>query len=83
VGTAPDRDGGAPQPPAQGGGHDKATEACADKYIAEHKLNEYGDPEGTVYAGGTPLFDEATGTRTERLDYVLSKHPEIQKACAH
>jgi hypothetical protein len=35
-----------------------------------------------MYAGGSPLFDERTGTRTERLDYIFAKHPAIKQACS-
>jgi hypothetical protein len=31
-----------------------------------------------MYAGGTPLFDESSGRRTDRYDYILSKHPELK-----
>ncbi|MDP3963860.1 MAG: hypothetical protein Q8Q39_05185 [bacterium] len=31
------------------------------RWLAAENLNEYGDPQGTFYAGGTPLFDEKTG----------------------
>jgi hypothetical protein len=36
-------------------------------------LNEYCDPIGTAYAGGTPLFNEATGQSTSKNDYLASK----------
>lgn len=39
-------------------------------------LNQYGDPEGTVYTGGTPLFNEATGTMIDRYDYIVRQHPD-------
>jgi len=35
-----------------------------------------------MYAGGTPLFDEATGRRIDRLEYVYRKHPDAKTACA-
>lgn len=56
-------------------------EACVDRWLKERNLNPFGDPEGTMYAGGTPLFDETTGERTERLDYVFSKHPRAREHC--
>ena len=46
-----------------------------DRWLKQQGLNQYGDPQGTMYAGGTPLFDEATGERTDRLDYLLHKFP--------
>ena len=30
---------------------------------------------GWFYTGGTPLFDESTGQRTDRLDYLIAKFP--------
>lgn len=57
-------------------------EACVDRWLSERKLDRYGSPEGTMYAGGTPLFDERTGQRVDRLDYVYRKHPEARATCA-
>ncbi|HCF57478.1 MAG TPA: hypothetical protein DFS52_05735 [Myxococcales bacterium] len=71
-------DGSASPGAAQGA---SPLEACVDRWLKERNLNQYGDPEGTGYAGGTPLFDETTGERTERLDYVFSKHPRAREHC--
>jgi hypothetical protein len=30
--------------------------------------NEFGDPKDTLYAGGTPLFDERTGRSVPRRE---------------
>jgi hypothetical protein len=57
-------------------------ESCVDRWLAERKLDRYGSPEGTMYAGGTPLFNEATGERADRLQHVYKKHPEAKAACA-
>jgi hypothetical protein len=57
-------------------------EACLDRWLAERKLDRYGSPEGAMYAGGTPLFDETTGRQTPRRDYVYARHPEARAACA-
>ena len=62
-----------PAPPAQG---------CLDRELAARHLNEFGDPEGTMYTGGTPLFDEKTGKRTDRAEYVFSRHPDIRGTCS-
>ncbi len=51
--------------------------AMIEFWIKEENLNTYGDPKDTVYTGGTPLFDEATGTRTDRFDYILKKRPGL------
>lgn len=45
-------------------------------WMEENNLNEYGDPQGTVYTGGTPLFDETTGTYQPLYDYLISQHPD-------
>jgi hypothetical protein len=41
-------------------------------------LNEYGDPKDTMYAGGTPLFNEMTGETVDRYEYILKQHPELR-----
>jgi len=55
--------------------------ACVDAWLKAKKLDRFGSPEGTMYAGGTPLFDERTGERAERLPFVYKRHPEARKAC--
>ena len=47
-----------------------------DAWLQQNNLNQYGDPKDRVYAGGTPLFDERTGERTDRYDYIVKKYPE-------
>lgn len=47
-----------------------------DAKIAQLGLNEYGDPMGTVYMGGTPLFNEMSGETIDRYAYIISKHPD-------
>ena len=59
----------------------EAEEACVDKWLAERKLDPYGNPEGTMYAGGTPLFNERTGETVDRLDYVYKRQPLARAAC--
>jgi hypothetical protein len=60
----------------------QAQESCVDKWLKEKKMDRYGHPEGTMYAGGTPLFNEMTGESRDRLDYVYERQPEAKKACA-
>mmetsp|Transcript_24106 Transcript_24106/g.30336 ORF Transcript_24106/g.30336 Transcript_24106/m.30336 type:complete len:299 (+) Transcript_24106:112-1008(+) len=48
----------------------------ADKWLAEKKLNSYGDPEDMMYMGGSPLFNEATGESTDRYTYLKNKYPD-------
>lgn len=47
-----------------------------EAWITENQLNIYGDPKDTGYAGGTPLFNEATGQTKDRFEYILEKHPD-------
>ena len=53
---------------------------CIDLQLAERNLNDYGDPEGTTYPGGSPLLG-VTGRAGDRYEYVLSHHPEIGVTC--
>ena len=50
-----------------------------DAWIKKCGRNEYGDPAGTVYAGGNPLFDERNPKQKDRYEYVLEKNPELKK----
>ena len=47
-----------------------------EKWIKDNDLNKYGDPADTFYIGGTPLFDEKTGEKMSRFDYIAKKHPD-------
>jgi hypothetical protein len=58
-----------------------AEEACVDKWLAARRLDPYGNPLGTMYAGGTPLFDERTGEHVDRLAYVYKRQPLARAAC--
>ena len=48
-----------------------------DQWLKDNNFNRYGDSLDTMYTGGTPLFNEATGESLDRFDYILSKHPDI------
>lgn len=62
---------------------DASTEdACVDQWLAEHALDDFGSPKGTMYAGGNPLFDEMSGETVSRLDHVYRKHPDARRVCA-
>ena len=50
--------------------------AKIEAWIKENDLNRYGDPKDRVYIGGTPLFDERSGQRIDRYDYILRNHPD-------
>ena len=58
-----------------------AEKSCLDQQLEQRGLNEFGDPAGTMYPGGTPLFDEKTGQRKDREVYVFGKHADIASAC--
>lgn len=45
-------------------------------WIKENDLNQYGDPKDIVYTGGTPLFNEMTGERIDKYEYILKNHPD-------
>lgn len=53
-----------------------AERAKIEAWINENGLNQYGDPSGTVYSGGTPLFNEKTGQTIDRIDYIIEQHPD-------
>jgi len=48
-----------------------------DRWLQQSGRNEYGDPKGTVYAGGNPLFDERLPNLKDKYEYILEKHPEL------
>jgi len=70
-----------PSTPASTATPDAQAVSCIDRWLTGRDLNQYGDPVGTVYAGGTPLFDEKTGRTTDRIQHLAGKHPELQQAC--
>ena len=47
-----------------------------EAWIIEQGLNQYGDPKNIVYTGGTPLFDEKTGERIDKYEYILRNYPQ-------
>jgi len=59
----------------------KQTE-CVEKWLQGHGLDDYGNPKGTLYAGGTPTFDEATGRSVDRWTLVAKNRPEALQSCA-
>ncbi|HVR69797.1 MAG TPA: hypothetical protein VMT87_03045 [Vicinamibacteria bacterium] len=59
----------------------EAEAACVDRWLAARGLDPYGHPRGTMYTGGTPLFDERTGERVDRLQYVYKRQPLARAAC--
>jgi len=51
---------------------------AVDAWLAANNLNEFGDALNTFYAGGTPLFNEATGETLDRFKYLFEKFPELK-----
>lgn len=45
-----------------------------DAWIVQNGYNEFGDEKGTMYIGGTPLFDMKTGQYMDRYEYIKRKH---------
>ena len=58
---------------------DPETRARIDRWIQEKRRNPFGDPPDTMYAGGTPLFDERTGRVRDKYEYILERHPELRR----
>mmetsp|Transcript_18177 Transcript_18177/g.22894 ORF Transcript_18177/g.22894 Transcript_18177/m.22894 type:complete len:92 (-) Transcript_18177:247-522(-) len=48
-----------------------------DAWLEKHGLNRFGDEQGTMYMGGTPLFNEMTGESKDRLTYLKEKFPNL------
>ena len=71
--------GGSPRIAADAGGAGR--QACVDTWLKQKGLDKYGRPAGTMYAGGTPLFDERTGETRDRVSYVLEQHPDLRALC--
>ncbi|WP_226994303.1 hypothetical protein [Myxococcus hansupus] len=65
-----------------GGTARAAQEACVDAWLQKNGLDTYGNPEGSMYTGGTPLFDERTGESTDRLEFIFKNKPEVRQACS-
>lgn len=47
-----------------------------DTWVLSNDLDEVGNPRGTMYTGGTPLFDESSGRRVDRYEYIVRAHPD-------
>ena len=58
---------------------DEATKKRIDAWIKAEGRNDFGDPKGTNYAGGTPLFDMRTGRTRDRYDYILERNPQLKQ----
>lgn len=44
-------------------------------WLQDQGLNTYGDPAGTIYLGGTPLYDEVSGMTQNLWEYLMKKFP--------
>ena len=56
--------------------------ACVRKWLAGHGLDDYGNPKGTMYAGGAATFDEKTGQSIDRWVLVAKNRPEALQFCS-
>ena len=54
-----------------------------DQWLERNGLNEFGDPLGTVYLGGSPLFNPVSGETKDRYEYVLERHPRLVEEIQH
>jgi len=54
---------------------DKEKQQIQD-WIATSGLNQYSDPQNTVYSNGTPLINPSTNQIIDQYDYIISKHPD-------
>ena len=50
-----------------------------DDWVKREGRNEYGDPQGTHYAGGNPLFDERSPGLKDLYEYILERNPSLKK----
>jgi hypothetical protein len=50
-----------------------------DAWIKQEDRNEYGDPKGTHYAGGNPLFDERSPGLKDLYVYILERNPKLKE----
>lgn len=73
---------GCPKPRAAAPADASSAEGCVDAWLEAHGRDRYGNARGTMYAGGSPLFDERTGVATDRLSYVFEHQPLARAACA-
>jgi len=55
---------------------------CVEQWLKGHGLDAYGNPQGTMYAGGTPTFDETTGRSVDRWTLVAKNRPAALQSCA-
>ncbi len=51
----------------------KKEKQAADTWLKQNQLNEFGDPDGTMYAGGSPIFYSPGVTRYQ---YLVDKFPD-------
>lgn len=51
--------------------------AAIDLWLQQNqdRMNRFGDEKDTMYAGGSPLFNERTGETTSLYAYVKAQHP--------
>lgn len=63
-------------PPERLGFPTEAEKKQAASWLRHNDFNRYGDEPGTAYAGGTPLFNEATGEFLTLYQLLVKKYPD-------
>lgn len=66
---------------ASPGGYVGERNRCVDRELDRLQLNEFGDPPGTTYEGGSPLLG-VRGRVPDRYEYVMRHRPDIGSACS-
>lgn len=78
--------GAPPQAPVRNPSTDVSSSVSVDlqgfiiAWLEAENLNPYGDPLGTLYPGGSPLFDPIVGGRIDRFEYILARHEKLRLA---
>ena len=55
----------------------EAHRAYIDTWLSRHGLNPWGDPPDTMYPGGSPLTNEASGHVQDRHVYLVMRFDEL------
>ena len=50
-------------------------EERVNRWLLSKHLNLFGDADNTMYTGGTPLYNERTGEKTNRMEFLNIKFP--------
>ena len=53
-----------------------AEKEAIDLWLKNNNLTDCGDAAGTMYTGGSCLFDETTGKTRDKYEYLINKFPD-------